>query len=63
MEYTVLVKYEQWIDSGHPQIDDTVKVRTKIVKVKDLLELNDLFRKITDVEILNCTQLVYTHNF
>lgn len=54
MEYIVLVKYKQWIDSRHPQIDDTIEIRSKIVKVKDLLELNDLFRNITDVKILNC---------
>jgi len=54
MEYTVLVKYKQWIDSGHSQFDDTIEDRSKIVKVKDLTELNDLFRQITDVKILNC---------
>ena len=51
-EYTVLVKYTQWIDSGHAQLDGTTEVRGKVVKVKDLLELNEMFLNITDIKIL-----------
>lgn len=48
----VLVKYKQWLDSGHSMLDDTIEIRTKIVEVANLLDLNDMFRSITDVKIL-----------
>lgn len=49
---TVLVHYKQWADAGHYMLDDTLEDRSKVVKVKDLLELNDMFRHIVKIEIL-----------
>lgn len=49
----VLVHYKQWVDSGNVRFDDTLEDRSKIVEVKDVLELNDLFRRITKIEVIN----------
>jgi len=49
----VLVHYKQWVDSGNVHFDDTLEDRSKIVEVKDLLELNDMFRHITKIEVIN----------
>ena len=49
---TVLVHYRQWVEAWHPMLDDTLENRSKVVKVKDLEELNNMFRHITKIEIL-----------
>lgn len=49
---TVLVHYKQWVEACHPMLDDTLENRSKVVKVKDLEELNNMFRYITKIEIL-----------
>jgi len=48
---TVLVKYEQIVDGVRADLW-TTEIHSKIVKVNDLTELNDIFRKIVDVKIL-----------
>lgn len=47
-----LVSYQTNIRSNHSLIDDTSLVKSKIVAVKDLLEINDLFDHIVDVKVL-----------
>lgn len=49
----VLVHYKQWVDSGNVHFDDTLEDRSKIVEVNDVLELNDMFRHITKIEVIN----------
>jgi ribosomal 50S subunit-recycling heat shock protein len=49
----VLVHYKQWIDSGNVHFDDILEDRSKIVEVKDILELNNMFRHITKIEVIN----------
>lgn len=49
----VLVHYKQWVDSGNVHFVDTLEDRSKIVEVKDVLELNDMFRHITKIEVIN----------
>lgn len=48
-----LVHYKQWVDSGSVHFDATLEDRSKIVEVKDVLELNNLFRHITKVDVIN----------
>lgn len=49
----VLVHYKQWVDSGNVYFNDALEDRSKIVEVKDVLELNDMFRHITKIEVIN----------
>lgn len=55
MKYTVLVKYWEWVGSEHWAFDPIKQLNSKIVKVDDLEEINDLFKNVKDVKILNCT--------
>ena len=47
-----LVSYQTSIKSSHPLLNDISIVKSKIVAVKDLLEINDLFDHIVDVKVL-----------
>lgn len=49
---TVLVKYEVFQDAPHPLLDDEWVEKSKVVKVYDLTELNDMFEKISKIDIL-----------
>jgi len=51
---TVFVKYSYWQEAGHPMLDDVLVKGSKIVKVEDLTDLNDMLRNSTieDVKIL-----------
>lgn len=49
---TVLVHYKVLIKSDHWAVDDYYKEKSKIVKVMDLLALNDMFEDITNIKIL-----------
>lgn len=48
----VLVHYKEWVDSGSVYFDDTLENVSKIVEVKDLLELNEMFKRITKIEVI-----------
>ena len=50
---TVLVNYKQWVDSGNAHFDDTLEDRSKVVEVVKLTDLNDLFRCITKIDVVN----------
>ena len=50
---TALVHYKKWVDVSHALLDGVWVDHSKVVKVSDLLELNDLFRHITKIDILN----------
>ena len=52
---TVLVHYKKWVDSGHAQLDGTWVDHSKVVEVLKLTDLNDMFRRITKIEILERT--------
>jgi len=51
---TVLVKYKEYSESAHPLLDGGYIKKSKIVKVADLFELNELFSHavMTKVKIL-----------
>ena len=49
---TALVHYTDWVEAPHPQLDDIQVAKSKVVKVEDLTELNDLFSHITKVDFL-----------
>jgi len=49
---TVLVKYKIYQIAPHPLLDGEWIQRSKVVKVSDLTEVNDMFENITDVKIL-----------
>lgn len=49
---TALVHYEEFLDSGHPLLDGTWVTRSKVVEVLKLTELNDMFERITKIDIL-----------
>jgi len=49
---TVLVTYEKWIESGHALLDDYKVKKTEIVEVENLTELNEKFKNIINVKIL-----------
>jgi hypothetical protein len=48
----VLVKYEMTQDSGHALLDDYKIVKSKIVELEKLTELNNMFPNIIKVEII-----------
>ena len=48
---TVLVHYKE-VKESHPMIDDEILDASRIVKVEDLLELNDMFTHIIKVDVL-----------
>lgn len=52
---TVLVHYKQWVDAGHALLDGTSVNKSKVVEVIKLTDLNDMFRHITKIEILERT--------
>ena len=52
---TVLVHYKQWVDAGHTLLDGTWFDHSKVVEVLKLTDLNDMFRHITKIEILERT--------
>lgn len=49
----VLVHYKEWCESGNVHFDDTLEDKSKIVEVEDVLELNDMFKHITKLEVIN----------
>jgi hypothetical protein len=53
MKYTVLVKSE-YMGGSNGRTDMILMKESKIVEVENLLNLNDMFRYMTDVKILNC---------
>lgn len=55
MKQTLLVKYYELVESGHWAFDDTKQLKSKIVQVDNLEDLNTMFANIKDVKILNCT--------
>ncbi|WP_159039928.1 hypothetical protein [Christiangramia fulva] len=52
---TALVHYKQWVDAGHPLLDGTWVDHSQVVEVLKLTDLNDMFRHITKIEILEQT--------
>lgn len=51
-QYQVLVKYKKYIDASHALLDGSIVTKSKIVKVTDLTEINNMFTQIQDVKIL-----------
>jgi hypothetical protein len=49
---TVLVHYKQWVDARHALLDGTWVDHSKVVEVFKLTDLNDMFRYITKIDIL-----------
>ena len=52
---TVLVKYYKSVISGHWAIDDSQILKSEIVKVDELTDLNSMFENIDDVKVLSTT--------
>ena len=53
MKYTVFVKCE-YMGGSNGRTEHRLIKESKIVEVENLLDLNKMFRGITDVKILNC---------
>ena len=52
--FTVLVIYRVYEKDSHPLLDDGGwRNKGKVIKVKDLSELNDIYEDIVKVDILN----------
>ena len=49
---TVLVVYKEFLDYNHPLLDGGWVEKSKIVKVSDLTELNNTFKNIVRVDVL-----------
>lgn len=49
---TVSVTYLKWHDSGHALLDDYSTKETKIVKVNDVDEINDMFTNIIKIKVV-----------
>ena len=49
---TALVTYSAWEEAPHYMLDDTKKTMTKIVEVKRLIDINEMFTNLIDVKIL-----------
>ncbi len=49
---TVFIKHQEWIDAPHAMLDGDFITRSEIVKVSDLLELNQMFKNIIEVKVL-----------
>jgi len=54
--YTVLVHYQTRHVSPHALLDDTIGRYTEIVEVLSLIDLNDQFKNITKVDVLERPQ-------
>jgi hypothetical protein len=52
---TVLVHFKQWVDSNHALLDGVWVDHSKVIEVEKLTDLNDMFRHITKIEILEQT--------
>ena len=50
---TVLVTYNKFVDSGHALLDGKFITQSKVVEVKELTDVNDMFKNITKVKILS----------
>lgn len=50
--HIVFVRYKEWTDHCHPMIPETMDEYSKIVEVKSLTDLNEMFANIIDVKVL-----------
>ena len=67
---TVLVIYEKLVDAPHALLDDYKQSCSEIVEVESLLELNEKFKNIKDIKILEektksfyCKNKVFVDNY
>lgn len=55
-EMIVLVKYKEWVESEHWFDNGGYIEKSELVEVSNLLDLNKLFKNITDVAIIQCPE-------
>ena len=49
---TVLITYEKWIEGEHALLDDYKIIKSEIVEVENITELNEKFKNIINIKIL-----------
>jgi len=49
---TVSVTYLKWHDSGHALLDDYSTKETKIVKVNDIEQVNEMFTNVIKIKVV-----------
>lgn len=50
---TVLVHYKKWVKAPHPMLDGEFVKCSQVVEVIKLTDLNDMFKNITKIQILD----------
>jgi hypothetical protein len=50
---TVLVTYKEYQDAPHPLLDGEWLEESKVVYVSDLTDLNNMFKRIINVKIID----------
>ena len=68
---TVLVIYEKWVDAPHALLEDYKVTLSEIVEVENLTDLNEKFKNIKEVKILEekqkanfyCKNKVFVENY
>ena len=50
---TVLIHYKKWVEAPHPMLDGEFIECSQVVEVLKLTHLNDMFKNITNIEILS----------
>ena len=50
---TALVKYQVWQEPPHPLLDGYYLVKSKIIEVQKLTEINKIFSNVLDVNVID----------
>ncbi len=50
---TVLIHYKKWVEAPHPMLDGEFIKCSQVVEVLKLTDLNEMFKNITKIEILD----------
>lgn len=49
---TALVHYKEWREASHALLDDYLVDKSKVVEVDKLTDINEMFSRITKIDIL-----------
>lgn len=49
---TVLVKYKVLIDAPHPLLNDEWVLKSEVVEVLKLTDINNMFKNIIDIKVI-----------
>lgn len=53
---TVLIIYEKWVDAPHALLEDHKVTFSEIVEVENLTDLNEKFKNIKKIDVLEVPQ-------